>query len=141
MSDMVNMTVDKDLLERALEQEVEEEATAKSAPKPPDPRRANQCRHDGCDSAYEWDLYLHVRYGLHLVAIETIGPVKRVRCCENHRKAATRFILSDTNKKIISVELAKIGRLGIDWDNAMIEYVPRGEEPWGPGRMQEITAH
>jgi hypothetical protein len=143
MGDKVTMTVDEDLLERALQEEAAEEAAAKYAPKPRI-RAAHQCRHEGCDSAWEWDLYLHVRYGRHHVAVESIGPIKRVRCCERHRKAATNFVLSDVNKKIISVELAKIGRLCIDWDNAMIEYVPRGEAPWGPvacKRSRRIDAY
>ena len=141
VGDKVTMTVDEDLLERALIEEAADEAKAKSAPKPADPRRAHQCRHEGCDSAWEWDLVLHVRYGWHHVAVESIGPIRRVRCCEKHRKAATNFILSEVNKKVISTELAKIGRLGILWDQAMVEYVPKGEEAWGPGNMQEIRAN
>jgi hypothetical protein len=95
--------------------------------------RAHQCHHDGCDSPCVWDVYLHIRYGWHHVATESLKST--VRVCDKHKKHANDFILSEYNKKIISRRLATIGRLAIDWPNAMIEFVPCGEISWGPSRM------
>ena len=101
-----------------------------------DERRAHQCHRDSCDSAAQWDVYLHIRYGVRLKAIESLKS--SVRVCESHRKAAHDFILSAHNKKRISAELAKIGRLNIDWDSAVIEFVPSGEAAWGPQQMSVL---
>jgi len=94
-----------------------------------DERRKHQCHRDGCDSPAVWQVFLHFRYGWHLVAIETMKST--IRVCDRHRRAANDFILSSHNKKTISREMAKMGRLNIDWDNAMIEFVPLNEETWG----------
>lgn len=100
-------------------------------------RRAHQCSYDGCDSACVYDVYLHVRYGWHHVATESLKSSLRV--CETHKKQAHDFILSEHNKKTIAAKLATIGRLLIDWDNAMIEFVPCGEISWGPSQMIELA--
>lgn len=101
-------------------------------------RRAHQCHVDGCDSACIWDVYLHIRYGWQLRAIESLKST--VKVCDRHKKHANDFILSEHNKATISRELAKIGRLNIDWPNAMIEFVPCGEASWGPGQMVELKS-
>ena len=115
-----------------------DEQEAKSAPaeRPVNLRRAHQCRHDGCDSQAQWECYLHIRYGRQHIAIETLKCT--IRVCDRHRKEAAAFITSPHNKKTISVKLATIGRLGLDWDNAVIEFVPCGETPWTPLNMQEL---
>lgn len=99
-------------------------------------RRAHQCHFRGCDSAAIYDVYLHIHYGLHHKAVETLKST--VRVCDRHKKYANDFILSDHNKATISRELAKIGRLTIDWPNAMIEFVPSGEVAWGPDQMMPL---
>lgn len=114
----------------------EDELASAPAEKPVDPRRAHQCRHDGCSSPAEFDVFLHVRYGWHLVAIESLKSSLRV--CDQHRKSAAKFLTSEHNKKTVSAELAKIGRLGIDWPNAMVEFVPCGEQSWGPQNMVQV---
>jgi hypothetical protein len=101
-----------------------------------DSRRAHQCHHDGCDSPAEWEVYLHIHYGLHHAASQTLKST--VRVCDRHRRHANDYILSETNKALISRELAKIGRLRIDWANAMIEFVPCGEIAWGPEQMMRL---
>lgn len=114
-----------------LAEQIDREDTP--AEKQRDIRRAHQCRHDGCDSPALYEVYLHLRYGLHLVAIETLRSTLCV--CDKHKKHAERFITSDHNKRSISAELAKIGRLGIDWDNAVVEFVPFGELSLADPRM------
>lgn len=113
----------------------EDEVASAPASKPSaeQDRRIHQCHHDGCDSPCVWDVYLHIRYGWHLVAIESLKST--IRVCDKHKKHANDFILSDHNKAMISQRLATIGRLAIDWDNAMIEFVPCGEIAWGPSQM------
>lgn len=101
-------------------------------------RRAHQCHHDGCDSPAIWDVYLHIHYGHKHVAVEHLKS--SVRVCDKHRKHANDFILSEHNKAVVSRELAKIGRLMIDWPNAMIEFVPSGEIAWGPDQMVKLEA-
>lgn len=101
-----------------------------------DDRRAHQCSKDGCDSAAVYEVWLHFRYGRHLVATETLKTSLRV--CHRHRRAANDYVLSERNKGIISAEMAKHGRLGIDWQRAMIEFVPIGEAAWGPQNMQAV---
>lgn len=103
-----------------------------------DQRRAHQCHRDGCDSAAEYEVYLHLRYGLHHKAIEHLKST--VKVCDRHRRAANDYLLSDSNKVRISRELAKIGRLAIDWPNAMVEFVPCGEQAWGPQQMIPLQA-
>ena len=107
------------------------------APRPDAERRAHQCHFDSCSSPCEWDVWLHVRYGWHLIAIESLKST--VRVCNAHRKHANDFILSEHNKANISKQLATIGRLGIDWPNAMIEFVPCGEVSWGPQNMVALA--
>lgn len=129
MTDTTDMT-DEALFERV----VAEEQAASRDPKPINLRRAHQCRY--CDSRSQWEAYLHVRYGLHHKAIETLKWSHRV--CDMHRKEVAASITSPVNKKLISTKLATIGRLSIDWDNAMVEFVPCGEKPWSPVNMQEL---
>lgn len=131
MIDTTDMT-DEALFERV----VAEEQAASRSPKPIDLRRAHQCRHDGCDSRAQWEVYVHLRYGLHHKAIESLKCT--IRVCDLHRKEAAAFITTPHNKKVISTKLATIGRLSIDWDNAMVEFVPCGEKPWSPVNMQEL---
>lgn len=103
---------------------------------PRDERREHQCSKDGCDSEAVYRVFLHFRYGRHLVATETMES--SIRVCERHKKAAHDYILSEINKTLISREMAKVGRLAIDWPNAMIECVPIGEAPWGFHNMIKL---
>lgn len=103
---------------------------------PADERRAYQCKADGCDSPAVYDVYLHFRYGRRLVAMESLKSSLRV--CDRHKCAARDYLLSETNKANISREMAKAGRLGIDWENAMVEFVPTGEAAWGPENMIQL---
>ena len=103
-----------------------------------DLRRRHQCSKDGCDSQAVYEVYLHFRYGRRHVAQERLKSSLRV--CEAHKRAANDYILSEANKAIISGEMAKQGRLSIDWPNAMIEYVPVGESSWLPDEMVAIQA-
>lgn len=108
--------------------------------RPVDARRAHQCRHDGCDSAAVYEVHLHVRYGVRHKAIEHLKSSMRV--CDAHRKTAADFLTSEHNKKVISFKLATIGRLAIDWHNAVVEFVPISEESWSPERMVQLqTGH
>ena len=115
----------------------DEPASARTiAPRPDAERRAHQCHFDGCDSPAVYQVFVHLRYGWQLRAIESLKST--VKVCDRHKKHANDFILSDHNKANISKQLATIGRLGIDWPNAMIEFVPCGEASWGPGQMVEL---
>lgn len=119
-----------------LAEQIDHEDTP--AEKQRDIRLAHQCRHDGCDTQAEYEVFLHIRYGVHLKAIETLKSSLRV--CDRHKKAANDYLLSERNRKIISTRLATIGRLGIDWDNAIVEFVPAGESPWGPQQIVALHA-
>lgn len=101
-----------------------------------DERRAHQCRYDGCDSAAVYEVHLHLRYGVRHKAVEHLKS--SIRVCDAHRKTAGNFLTSEHNKKVISTRLATIGRLAIDWPNAVVEFVPVGEESWSPGQMIEL---
>lgn len=90
-------------------------------------RRAHQCKF--CDSAALYRVFLHVRYGRRHVAVESLQST--IRCCDAHRRKANDWILSERNKRQISTQLATVGRLGIDWPTAMVEFVPFDEEPIG----------
>lgn len=105
-------------------------------------RRAHQCGADGCDSAAVYYLTLHVRYGRRHVAIETI-PFRRLQCCDSKacRKAANDYLLNEHNKNEIALKLAQIGRLAIDWPSAMVEFIPLGEQPWGPEQMALVDGN
>ena len=109
-------------------------------PQPPQPRfserRTHQCHYDGCDSPWEWQVFLHIRYGRRHVAIESLKST--IKVCDRHRRAANDYLLSEHNKREISTKLATIGRLSIDWDNAMVEFVPQGEQSWGPEQMVKL---
>lgn len=105
-----------------------------------DIRRAHQCTRDGCDSPATHRAHLHFRYGRRHVAQEHVRTWVRVCDSSACRKAAWNFILSPANKKGISEQMARIGRLRIDWDNAMIEFVPIGEEAWGPYQMVTLQS-
>lgn len=108
--------------------------------RPIDARRAHQCRADGCDSAAEYGVHLHVRYGVRHKAVEHLKS--SIRVCDRHRRTANDFLTSEHNKKAISFKLATIGRLAIDWPNAVVEFVPIGEESWSPERMVQLqTGH
>jgi hypothetical protein len=103
-------------------------------------RRAHQCHSTACDSPAAYEVHLHIRYGLHHRAIEHLKSSMLTCDSKDCRKAANDYLLSDHNKNTIAVELAKVGRLALDWPNAMVEFVPIGEEPWGPDRMQKLGA-
>lgn len=102
----------------------------------PDLRRAHQCRHDNCDSVAQYEVHLHLRYGRHHKATEHLKS--SIRVCDAHRRAANNFLTSEHNKRVISTRLATIGRLSIDWPNAVVEFVPVGEEPWTPQQMVQL---
>lgn len=101
-------------------------------------RRAHQCKFDGCDSPAEFEVHLHIRYGWHHVAVENLKSSLRV--CDRHRRHAAAFLTNEHNKRTVSTELAKIGRLLLDWDNAIVEFVPCGEQSWRPEEMVQIEA-
>lgn len=105
-----------------------------------DSRRAHQCHRTGCDSAAAYELHLHIRYGLRHRAIEHLKSTILTCDSKDCRKAANDYLLSDHNKKTIATELAKVGRLSLDWSGAMVEFVPIGERPWGPEHMQKLGA-
>lgn len=90
-------------------------------------RRQHQCHRDGCDSPATHQLHLHIRYGRYHRATEHLVSTLRVCDSKTCRKAANDYLLSEHNKGIISAKLATIGRLTIDWPNAMVEFVPIGE--------------
>lgn len=104
-------------------------------------RLAHQCTRDGCDSPATHIAHLHFRYGRRHKAQEHLPTWLRVCDSGQCRRAANDYILSDTNKQGISEQMAKVGRLSIDWDGAVIEFVPIGEESWTPGQMQEVGAN
>lgn len=119
-----------------LDELCDEDESAPAPIRQLDERRAHQCRHDGCDSAAVYEVYLHVRYGRRHKAIEHLKS--SIRVCDKHRKAAGIFLTSEHNKKVISTQLATIGRLAIDWPNAVVEFVPIGEESWSPEQMVQL---
>lgn len=123
-----------------LSEEDEAEGNAASVPilRPRDQRRVHQCHFDGCDSAAVYEVHLHIRYGVRHVAKEHLKST--INICDKHRRAAHDFLLSERNKKNISTKLATIGRLTIDWPNAIVEFVPVGEESWSPEQMHQIRA-
>jgi len=99
-------------------------------------RRSYQCR--SCDSAATHEVHLHIRYGRRHVATEHLVLNRRVCNSKSCRKKAWDTIFSEGNKLLISVKLATIGRLRLDWPNAMLEFVPLGEDAWGPEKMQAM---
>lgn len=122
----------------ALDVDASEASQSVKVPSHAELRRGHQCTRDGCDSEATHKAWLHFRYGRRLVAGESLPTWLRVCDSAKCRKAAYGFILSETNKRGLSEQLAKHGRLGIDWPNAMIEFVPLGEKVWGPQQMAQV---
>lgn len=88
-----------------------------------------KCHKDGCTSGARWAVKLHLECPTPGGAKQLLSFRATLKVCDDHQPDAQRYILSDDNKRTMTVALLKEGYPEPDWMAARVEFEPIEREP------------